>query len=183
MTILEIDKGYIHVFGYGFSAKKAVTFKMREIKDRSLREMYDLFKTVCDNAHTDLDTVEVTFLVGTGCTRKRGQVDLLWTCRHFEDPDPIDLAVIIKAMQRDFWNWIGSSVNLEVADNFQEKLIIHCYGVPFKFTTAAKDVVNFGMDYGEGRSQLTDAEFEKANAEETYDCSCDVSIKSEAKKE
>jgi hypothetical protein len=67
----------------------------------------------------------------------------------------------MQAMKRDFWNWIGIDVSLEVADNF-EKLIIECRGSPFKFTNA-KEVVNFGIDYGEGRSQLSDKELEEEN--------------------
>lgn len=170
MKIHKIKDGYTSIFDYSFSAKKAVTFSLRELRDRNLREIYRLFKTVCDNAHTDLDSVEVTFLIGTGCTHRRGQVDLLWTCNHFEDPDPLEIATVMQAMKRDFWNWIGSSVSLEVADSFREKLIIHCSGVPFKFTIIAKDVVNFGIDYGEGRSQLSDQELEEANQK---DDACD----------
>lgn len=173
MKILAPIKGYVSVFGYSFPAKKAVTFSMREIKDRSLRETYNLFKQVCDNAHTSLDSVEVTFFVGTGCTHKKGQVDMLWTCNHFEDPDPVELAVVMQTMKRYFWNWIGSDVSLEVADNFAEKLIIECRSVPFKYTTDASQVVNTGIDYGEGKSQLNDKEFEEQNKQDC--CCCDMS--------
>jgi len=151
-----------------YSCVKAKAFKIREIRDRSLLELYLYFKKVTNNAHTDVDSVEVTFL-----KQPYGHVDLLWTCNHFEGDDlesMIGLAGFMQQLHNDCWTE-RFDMGIELLDAFAEKLIIQAYNVCFKFPEKAEDVVNYGVDYGEGRSKVTEDEWQKIMAIEDDVCS------------
>lgn len=133
------------IFGKIYHCAKAVAFPMKDIKDRSLRELYELFETI-DNAHTDEETVVVHFLYDA--TNKR--VDMAWTCSHYEAQTIEDIGALLHFLLelRSDMN-VESFIDVDLLDAFAEKLIILVSDVPFHFPKTAKNIKNLAVDYGE----------------------------------
>jgi len=133
------------IFGKLFTCDKYKPIPIRKIKDKSLRELYKIFKTLLPD-HPDEDNTVVYFLH----REEEATVDLIWTCTHFECTSPEEISGIVYFLLDLQWH-MGpmAEIHLDLLDGFWEKLIITVYNAPFKFPKRFKDVKNLLVDYGE----------------------------------
>ena len=131
------------IFGKQYNREDYQKVLMKNVKDRSLLELYDLFEKVIDNAHTSKESVVLYFLLNDD-----KKVDLLWTCSHYEGTNISSITgmahflTILKYYMGD-----ESEICLDLIDGFYEKLIITIYNVPFKFPNDVSEIKNSRMDY------------------------------------
>jgi len=133
------------VFGKQYTALKHSAWAMGDIKDRSLRELFELFETVNPD-HPTLKNTVIHFL------QKEDHVDLLWTCGHYEACIDVEISGLLHFMnqlKRDVSNEFGTEIHLEYLDSFAEKLIIWVTRVAFEFPETPDKVHNQGLFYGD----------------------------------
>jgi hypothetical protein len=123
------------VFDKTYLCKRAVGYSMRQIKDETLRELYRLFKVYVDNVHTDLDTAQVHFLEDDS-----GEVDLLWTCSHYEAVSTEDIAGLLHFLLEIKYYLGNVEVVVDLLDGVAEKLIIKIFDSPYEYPESASKV-------------------------------------------
>jgi len=145
-----------YVFKKGFRCLDHKRFAIAEIADRSLNELYDIFKNVCENVHTDKENTGVHFLLKESDShihtfyplrRKEQRIDLLWTCSHFEGTS-VEAISGLSYFVIQMRGLLGHDVHVELLDGVWEKLLIEVYDVDFNFPDTPIDVFNKGVDYG-----------------------------------
>ena len=114
----------LEVFGKRYSCIGYMHFSIAELKKSPLKEifseLFELFIRLCEDHPDELNTV-VYFI------KKDEQVDMLWTCSHFEGTSVQEVTGLLYFMQE--LEFISESVHIDLLDGVAERLIIICYDI------------------------------------------------------
>lgn len=135
----------VEVFGKQFDCDQYKAVQMKKIKDRSLRELFDIFQKLLPD-HPNENNVVLYFLHD----KENGGVTLLWTCAHYECTDPQEISGLVYFLLDLQWQ-MGhmAEIHVDLLDGFWEKLIITVYNSPFKYPKRLSDIKNPMVDYGD----------------------------------
>ena len=133
------------VFEKNFSCDKFKAVQMQKIKDRSLRDLFEIFQKLLPD-HPDENNVVLYFLYN----KEEGDVTMLWTCAHYECTSPEEISGLLYFLLDLKWH-MGpmSEIHVDLLDGFWEKLIITVYNSPFKYPKRVSDIKNPMVEYGD----------------------------------
>lgn len=135
----------VTVLGKVFNCDEYVAYPMKDVKDRSLRELFDLFKTLLPD-HPDEENTKLYFLKDTGAL---SGVHLLWVCEHFEGSSTLEVSGLSHFLQEMQWHFGAAEIHVALLDGFWEKLLLQAYNVPFEYPAKPGDIHNKNVDYGD----------------------------------
>jgi len=135
------DKGEIRILGKRFSCQDYAIFKMSQIRDQALLDLYKIMDVSLNNAHNDKRNIWLIFMLQEDET-----VDFALVHSHLEDANTWNLSAMVRILL-ELEYIMNKSSTVELWDNYWEKLLIHVHNVPYEFTKKAKKLKNLWLNY------------------------------------
>ena len=116
----------LKIFNKKYKCNQHLKISIKDIYKTKLKsqfkQLFDTFKTLCEDHPTPENTI--IYLLKRNC-----QIDLLWTCSHFEATTPIEITGLAYFLQ-ELEETITNSATIDLLDGINEKLIICAYNIP-----------------------------------------------------